>query len=165
MTAAMLPILICLIGPLAWAVDACKQPGRPAANIELVKTFYASFNTKNKALLDNVLAPDWIDIPLAQGQGPGREGLKEMMNSYFASFPDMNVKNEDFITQGNQVVVRSTLRGTQKGAFAGVKPSGKRFEILVIDVHQICNGRVLKTWHAEDWLSGLFQMGGLPLQK
>ena len=36
----------------------------------------------------------------------------------------------------------------------------RKFTIMTIDVHEFNkDGMVQKTWHLEDWLGGLFQMG------
>lgn len=146
----------------AHAAETCKAVGTPKANVAVVKKFYEAFNTKNKALLDKALDKNWVDVPLAPKQGPGLEGMKAAMDGYYASFPDFKVTNEDFVTEGNKVVVRSTIRATHKGEFAGVKPSGKPIQIMAIDLHTVCNGLITKTWHVEDWLTGLFEMGALP---
>ena len=70
--------------------------------------------------------------------------------------------HEDFVANGDKVLVRSTIRATQKGDFAGIKATGKSITLMAMDLHQICNGRVAQTWHVEDWLSAMFQMGALP---
>ncbi len=146
----------------AHAAKSCQSPGTPSENITLVKGFYEAFNTPSKPMLDGILADDWVDVPLAPGQGPGREGMKGALDGLLASFPDFHVKNEDFIAAGDKVVVRSIITATQRGAFAGVPATGKPLKIMAIDIHQICNGRVLQTWHLEDWLSALFQIGAMP---
>ena len=155
-------LLLCAATLPAHAAPGCAHLGTPARNTALVKNFYRALDQHEPALLDRVLAPDWTDVPPAPGQGPGRDGMKTAMAGYYASFPDFHVANEDFVAQGDKVVVRSTITATQRGAFAGVPPSGKTFRIMAVDIHQICDGRVVKTWHVEDWLSGLFQMGALP---
>ena len=144
------------------AAEACANPSTPAANIELVKKFYGAINTHAKPLLDDVLAKDWIDVPLAPGQGPGLEGMKGALDHYYAAFPDFTARNEDFVADGDKVLVRSTITATHKGDFAGVKATGKTITLMAMDLHQICNGRVAQTWHVEDWLSAMFQMGALP---
>ena len=148
----------------AVAAEACKQPGGPEANIAVAKNFYAAVNAGDKALLDQTLAKDWADVPLAPGQGPGSEGMKGALDGYKAAFPDFLAKNEDFIVSGDRVVVRSTITATQKGDFASVKASGKPVKIMAIDIHTICDGKIVSTFHVEDWLTGLFEMGGLPLK-
>lgn len=87
--------------------------------------------------------------------------MKGAMDGYYASRPDFNATNQDMIAERDKVVVRSTINATQRGAFAGVVASNRPITIMAIDIHQICDGRVVKTWHVEDWLSGLFQMGAL----
>ncbi len=146
----------------AHAAEFCQKPGTPLENITLVKGFYEAFNIPSKPMLDRVLADDWVDIPLAPGQGPGRDGMKGALDGFISSFPDFRVRNEDLIANGDKVVVRSTITATQHRVFAGLPATGKPLKIMAIDIHKICNGRVLQTWHVEDWLSALFQIGAMP---
>ncbi len=67
--AAALALFTLLGSSAAIAGADCGTPATPADSIALVKNFYQAFNTKNKSQLDTVLSPDWIDIPLAPGQG------------------------------------------------------------------------------------------------
>ena len=30
---------------------------------------------------------------------------------------------------------------------------------MAINIHRFKDGKIVKSWHIEDWLSGLFQMG------
>jgi len=142
--------------------DHASDGATKAAQIALVKKFYEAFRNHDKALLGEALAVDWVNIPVAPGQGPGLEGMRAAMDGYYKSFPDFNPVNADFIVEGNKVVVRSTIHCTQEGEFAGVRPSGKKIEVMAVDIHEISGGKIIKTWHVEDWLSGMFQMGGLP---
>lgn len=160
-TGALLALTLSTVPP-AQAADSCVDTGTPTANVALVRTFYAAFSTKSKDMLDTVLAQDWVDVPLAPGQGGGLAGMKAAMDGYYQSFPDFTPANDDIIASGDKVVVRSTITATQKGAFAGVPASGRKISVMAIDIHQVCGGRIVQTWHVEDWLSGLFQMGALP---
>ena len=159
--AAIAALAMLATAPLK-AAEACANPGTSAANIELVKKFYAAINTHAKPMLDDVLTKEWIDVPLAPGQSPGLEGMKGALDGYYAAFPDFSTRNEDFVADGDKVLVRSTITATQKGEFAGVKATGKTITLMAMDLHRICNGRVAQTWHVEDWLSAMFQMGALP---
>jgi hypothetical protein len=31
--------------------------------------------------------------------------------------------------------------------------------IQAIDIHEFDDGRIIRTWHTEDWLTGLHQLG------
>ena len=43
-----------------------------------VETLYRAFSDQNPDLVDTVVTPDWKDIPLAPGQGPGPQGFKPL---------------------------------------------------------------------------------------
>lgn len=132
----------------------------PTPMTETVKLFYRAIAANQPGLLDQILAPDWQDIPPGPGQSPGRDGFKPMVTGFHQVFHGLKITTDDIIGSGDKVVVRSTLEATQAGDFAGFPPKGRRFTIMAIDIHQICDGKIVRTWHVEDWLSGLFQMGG-----
>ena len=135
------------------------SPTFAATQGETIKLFYEAFSTNQPNLLDDVLAPEWDDIPLGPGQEPGRDAFKPMIGGFHQIFADLKITNEDIIEAGDKVVVRSTIEGTQIGEFAGIPSKGRPFKIMAIDIHQFADGKVIRTWHVEDWLSGLFQMG------
>lgn len=130
-----------------------------ASNAQAIKLFYDALGQNKPDLLDKILAPTWEDVPLSEGQATGRDGFKPFVGVFHTMFPDLKVVNEDIIDAGDKVVVRSTISGTQAAAFAGFPSKGKPFSIMAIDIHQFKDGKVVKTWHIENWLGGLFQMG------
>ena len=127
---------------------------------ERIRIFYETFNTSDANLLDQIIAEDWVNIPVNPGQGPGREGFKQMIPGFAATFADGNLMIEDIVQEGNKVAVRSTYTAKQIGPFAGFPAKGREFTIMTIDIHEFNDeGMVQTTWHLEDWLGGLFQMG------
>ena len=130
-----------------------------SSNSETIKLFYAAFGGNKPELLDQVLHPDWEDIPLNPGQGPGRDAFKPIVGGFNQIISGLKITNDDIIEAGDKVVVRSTIEGTQADTFAGFPSKGRPFKIMAIDIHQFKDGKVVRTWHLEDWLSGLFQMG------
>jgi steroid delta-isomerase-like uncharacterized protein len=124
-----------------------------------VAIWYDAFNTKDPRLVDRILSEDWVDTPLAPGQPPGREGMKHLVVQLRTSFPDLKVTNEEILQDGNKVIVRSQLTGTQRGDFAGLPTKNRSINIMAIDIHEFRDGRIVRTWHTEDWLTGLHQLG------
>lgn len=150
---------------LAIGVAAPASAEISAKNRAAVEAFYSAFNTKDLSKLDAAVSANWDDLPLAPHQGPGRDGFKETAQYFFTAFPDLHVTNEQIVAQGNLVVVRSTLSGTQRGEFSGMAPSGKPFSIMVMDMHELHNGKITRTWHVESWLGMMFQTGAWPAKK
>ncbi len=127
---------------------------------EKIRIFYDTFNTNDANLLDQILAEDWAHIPAAPGEEPGRDGFKKQIPGFATTFKDGNIKIEDIVQEGNKVVVRSTYTATQAGPFMGFEAKGRPFTIMTIDIHEFNeDGLVQTSWHLEDWLGGLFQMG------
>jgi steroid delta-isomerase-like uncharacterized protein len=126
-----------------------------------VARWYEAFNKKDPALLDGLLSEHWVDIPPAPGQLPGRQGAKDLLVQLTAAFPDLAIEIEDVLRDGSKVIVRSEISGTQRGPFMGRPGQDRRMRIQAIDIHEFTDGRIVRTWHTEDWLSGLHQLGVL----
>jgi steroid delta-isomerase-like uncharacterized protein len=123
-----------------------------------VAIWYEAFNTNDPAIVDKILSEDWEDIPAAPGQPAGREGMKHLVQLR-TTFPDFRVTNQDILQDGNKVAVRSELTATHKQAFMGIPAKGRSLKIMAIDIHEFRDGKIIRTWHTEDWLTGLNQLG------
>ena len=126
-----------------------------------IHTFYRAFTDHNPDLLDQVCAPDWQDIPLAPGQGPGPNGLKDQITSVFLSaFPDLKIVVHEIFGSPGRAGVRASITGTHLGEVMGVAPTGKAVDIALHEFHYISDGKLTHTWHLEDWF-GLFNRLGV----
>jgi steroid delta-isomerase-like uncharacterized protein len=74
-------------------------------------------------------------------------------------FPDLKVTNLDILQDGNKVAVRSEMTATQRADFMGIPAKGRILKIMAIDIHEFKDGKIIRTWHIEDWLTGLQQLG------
>jgi steroid delta-isomerase-like uncharacterized protein len=151
----VLPVLLAaLIGSQAHAQST-------QDNRRDVVLWYEAFDQKNPALLDQILAPEWVDIPSPPGVPLGPAGAKRTLTMLTTTFPDLRIVVEDIIQDGDKVVVRSTISGTQRGEFVGVRARGRRLSIQAVDIHEFKDGKILRTWHTEDWMTGLNQLGAV----
>jgi steroid delta-isomerase-like uncharacterized protein len=142
--------------PGAVAPDATPAPSEAEA---LARAFYEPFRTGDTSVYDRVLAEDWANYPLDPGQQPGRAGIAPVVARFRADFADLSVTIEDVIVAGDKVTVRSTLRSTHRGDLLGLPPTGRAVEFMAIDIHRIEGGRIAETWHVEDYLGLLRQLG------
>ena len=131
----------------------------PTDNEAIARAFYEPFNTGDTSIYDTILAEDWADHPLSPGQQPGRAGFAPVIAGFREIFPDLTITNDDVIACGDKVSVRSTIQGTQQGELLGIPATGKPVEFKAIDIHRIANGQIAETWHIEDYLSLIFQLG------
>jgi steroid delta-isomerase-like uncharacterized protein len=124
-----------------------------------VNIWYEAFNKRNAALTEQVIGETWIDIPAAPGQPAGRAGVQFILDDLAKTFPDFRITPVEVLRDGNKVVVRSELTGTHQAPFMGFAAKNRKVTIQLIDIHEFQDGRIVRTWHSEDWLTALHQMG------
>jgi steroid delta-isomerase-like uncharacterized protein len=152
-----------LIALIAGSFLAVQASAAPAANEprQIASQWYEAFARHEAGLLEKILAPSWVDIPSPPDAQHGPEAAKAVMAMLVRAFPDFDIKIKDLIQDGNKVVVRSTITGTQRQAFAGLPATGRSMKIQAVDIHEIENGKIIRTWHTEDWMTGLRELGHL----
>ena len=80
----------------------------------------------------------------------------------YDAFPDHHFTVEDMIVEGNKVVTRATARGTHKGDFMGIAPTGKQFTMMGIWIYYIADGKIIEDWEVLDQLGMMQQLGAIP---
>jgi steroid delta-isomerase-like uncharacterized protein len=124
-----------------------------------VTLWYEAFTKKDPTLVDKLLSENWVDIPPAPDQPPGRKGFAQLLVELTAAFPDFQAIPREILQDGDKVIVRSELTGTQRGPFLGFPAKNRKMTIQAIDIHEFKDGKIIRTWHTEDWLTGLGQLG------
>ncbi len=112
---------------------------------------------KNIALLDEILAPDFLDHSHPEFR-PGPQDIKQNLLDFYTAFPDATINLEDMIGEGDTIAFRFTIRGTHTGTFAGIPPTGKTVTLTGMDFVRIVNGKIAEIWSNQDTLSMLQQL-------
>jgi steroid delta-isomerase-like uncharacterized protein len=77
----------------------------------------------------------WEDVveqvPLP-GQGPGLEGLKDILRAMRSAFPDIVFSVHEQISEGDKVASRFEWTGTHQGAFLGVPATGRHVSVWAL---------------------------------
>ena len=121
------------------------------------------FNRGNMSRADEFLAPDFVEHEeLPPGIPQGREGVKQLTTMMRNAFPDFTATIEDMVAEGDKVVIRMTWRGTQKGEFMGVPPTGKTVSFGVLDIIRIAGGKFVEHWGQMDNMGMMQQLGAIP---
>lgn len=110
-------------------------------------------------VLDEILAPGFVDHDPAPDQAPGIEGLKGFFRTMRAAFPDLKAEPVELVATDDHVAMRYTISGTHHGAFQGVAATGRRFEVAALQLARFENGRCVERWGSTDELGMLTQLG------
>jgi steroid delta-isomerase-like uncharacterized protein len=95
------------------------------------------------------------------GQGPGLEGLKDVLRGMRTAFPDLNFSIKEQIAQDNKVASRFEWTGTHQGEFLGVPATSKRVAVWGIVIDRFEEGRIKDTRIIMDIFGLMMQLGVL----
>jgi predicted ester cyclase len=113
-----------------------------------------------------VVTPDVVDhnaVIFMQPEGPG--GVEDGIRMLLQGFPDLRVTTQELLAEGDQVVARFTLSGTNTGDYRGLPaPIQQHFESEAIAILRIADGRVTEFQGTADRLSMLTQLGILAVE-
>ena len=101
--------------------------------------------------------------PMAPPGLVGPQGVKDYLyDPWFAAFPDVQLTIEDLIAEGDKVTTCYTGRGTHRGEFLGVPPTGKQASWTGIEIDRIEEDKIVETWLIADLLGMMQQLGVIP---
>lgn len=107
----------------------------------------------------------WEDVveqvPLP-GQGPGLEGLKDVLRGMRSAFPDIDFSIKEQVCEGDKVVSRFEWTGTHKAEFMGVPATGRQVRVWGVVIDRLEAGRIKDTRILMDALGLMMQLGALP---
>jgi len=109
-------------------------------------------------------AADYL-IPAMQWSGgtvgtvTGSANVAGLFASVVAAFPDAHITIDDIFGQGDQVVVRLVVSGTQQGAILGIPASGRHVQWDGVDVYRLSHGKISDIWAGDDWTAILYDTG------
>jgi steroid delta-isomerase-like uncharacterized protein len=120
------------------------------------------FNKGNLKVADEFISAKWVYHGTEGMEFKGPEGFKQFVTMYRTAFPDLNVKVQDLIAEGDKVVTVGTIQGTFKGSLMGIPPTGKHASGTVMAVSRFENGKEAEVLEVVDMLGFFQQLGILP---
>ena len=122
----------------------------------------AAFNQHDLDAAAQFLAPDWVGHWAGLGEEHGVAGFKGLAGAYLRAFPDMQIRVEDALADGDRIVRRVSWTGTHQGPFLGVAPTGWRVRGEGIVIMRIADSKIAEEWEVSNLLGLLQQLGAVP---
>jgi len=107
----------------------------------------------------NYLNPDMQWSGGTVGTVTGSANVAGLFASVVAAFPDAHITINDIFAQGDQVVVRVVVSGTQEGPILGIPASGRFVQWDGVDVYRLSDGKISNIWAGDDWTAILNDTG------
>jgi steroid delta-isomerase-like uncharacterized protein len=132
-------------------------------NKAIVRRWIETFNNPYTPQTEvDVLAPGYI----AHAPGfPGPldlEAWSQFTATFVEAFPDLRLTVEDIFSVEDRVAARVAFRGTHRGEFQGVPPTGKEVAFSSIEIDRMADGKVQEHWFELDQLGLMQQLGAIP---
>jgi len=132
-------------------------------NATIVRRFVDEVITRGN--IDAAAQFVWEDVveqvPLP-GQGPGLEGLKDILRAMRSGFPDLVFSTIEQVSEGDKVASRFEWTGTHQGEFLGVPATGRSVRVWGIVIDRLVEGRIKDTRIIMDTLGLMVQLGVVP---
>ena len=159
----MQKLLIPVFAALALVACAANMTAS-AGQKAVVEPFYAFLSNPNSEAHAQgaraVMADNWQSIGDYSGKAKSPDQLIGQIGGFGKLIPDMNWEMVEVIQAGDRVIVRGRATGTPNGPMFGVDGQGRSFQIMSIDIHTIKDGKIVTTYHVEDWAGALRQLSG-----
>ena len=136
-----------------------------AENNRRTMTRFTEFiNTASEKLAVELISPNAIfHVPGRVEPMRGPEGYLAIIGMMRGGFPDIQWTLEETICEGDKVAARFTMRGTHRGLFMGVPPTGKKIEVQAMNLYRISSGQFVEERGQPDLLALLQQIGAAPI--
>ena len=132
-------------------------------NKEIIRRFVdETLNKGNIEAAGEFVWEDMVEQVPFPGQGPGLEGLKDVLRGMREAFPDMRWVLQEQVAEGETVVTRFEWTGTHRGPFLGVPATGRAVRVWGIVIDRLVGGKLKESRMLMDTLGLMAQLGVFP---
>lgn len=127
----------------------------PAENKQLILDHYEAFtHRQDTEVIRAQLAPDFVDHEMPPGTPPGPEAALRWNAMMHEAFPDLRIRIEDIVAEGDLVAVRATWTGTHRGQVPMLPfpPTNRSFVLKGMVFWRVSGNRIAERWATLDRL-------------
>jgi predicted ester cyclase len=135
-------------------------PAKAEANIAVAKSFYSLINGGDVVSWRQNFAAGWKATPPLPAKPSEVDGYEGVIGAFRAGVPDLKVEQIEIIANDDVVAVRSKVTGTNTAPLFGQPPTNRAITFTAMDIHRITDGKIVETWHVEDFLAMQKQLSG-----
>lgn len=108
--------------------------------------------------LDNIFDGNVVDHDAAPLPESGEVRYKTFIEGLRHAFPDLTITPEHIDATDDDVTIIYTLRGTHRGRFLGIAPTGIEIDVRGMQVARFKEGKIVERWGSADDLILLRQL-------
>jgi predicted ester cyclase len=119
------------------------------------------FNARDDVGEADVRAQDYVAYaPVSLEPAPlDSDAWSRFLAGFVEGFPDLRLRVEDAVAEGDLVAQRVHFEGTHTGEFQGLPPTHRKVTFSGLELNRFVDGRVAEHWFQLDSLTLLQQLG------
>jgi predicted ester cyclase len=131
-------------------------------NKELIRKYIEEvINTGNINEMEKFISPNYTEIHEGKRHHVGIKGAIEHIVGVRHTYPDLKITVDQQIAEGDWVATCITARGTHKGSWLGIKPTGKQVSFTGVNIEKVENGKITEHGGAANLLFQLLEIGAI----
>ena len=139
------------------------DPG--AENKRIIRRYFDEWANRGDAVAADELIAANVVLRNPPAVINSLEDYKKSMAGFHKAFPDLRFTIDEPIADGDKVVVRWTLRGTQSGEYQGRPPTGNPITVAGISIFRLADGKIQEITVNMDRLGMMEQLEWLPVPR
>ena len=129
----------------------------------VMNRFVEFINTADENLAEELISANAkFHVPGRPEPLQGPSGYLAIIGMMRSGFPDIQWTLEETIVEGDKVAARFVMRGTHRGSFFGVPPTGRSIAVQAMNFYRLSNGQFMEEHGMPDMMGLMQQIGGLP---
>ena len=130
-------------------------------NKELVRKLEETFESGKLDDLASFFTPDFVGHSMVPGMPSDPETIKMIHGQSMSAMPDRKVTIEDMVAEGDKVVARCRVQGTNSGGFPafGAEVNNAKVDFEFISIYRVRDGKLAEHWGVIDGVALLVQLG------
>ncbi len=132
-------------------------------NREIIEQFLRFINTGDASIGRPVIDDNVIFYaPTSPEPMKGFQGYMGVLAMMRGAMPDIQWKIEETISEGDKILVRYTMTGTQTYPLMGIPATGKSIRVTAMNIYELKNGKIIREHGLPDMFTLLMQLGIIP---
>ena len=129
---------------------------------DLVRRFYEEVvSTGNVERVAEFISDEYAENYEGTRYFLGVEGAKQHILGVRRTYPDLVLEVTQQIAEGELVVSQVTMRGTHKGEWLGIAPTGKAITVTAVNIDRVVGGRIVEHGGAANLFEPFLQIGAI----
>jgi predicted ester cyclase len=131
-------------------------------NKTIVRRFYEEVvNSGNVDEVEKFISPDYTEVFDGKRYPVGLEGARSHIIGVRETYPDLHIAIERQIAESEWVATCIVVRGTHKGSWMGIKPTGKLVTYTGVNIDRVVDGLIVEHGGAANMLGPLLEIGAV----